>query len=351
LLHPVPYPEKEDATMSVDDYSTNPNNNSAISGINIAEGCPPSNVNNAIRQLMADVKAKTTSIDSSISTLDSGALKKSGGVMTGAIKSDVQPAMTSNSNTGLRLCGDSSWDEGARLALLSEDGGGNFYLSAIKSDGTGVFVTLGGNADTGQLAWNNQEIPTVALTGLLANLTTTAKNNLVAAINEVKSLIPGGGSFLPLGGGTMSGTIKSDVQPAMAANSGTGLRLAGGSTWNNGSRLALRNTSGGGGFTISAIQSNSTFVSLIGDANGGLTWDSKPVLLAGDTLFPTVKDAVISDNKLYAPSGGTWWCTGHYVINSTYEYFVNASYAGGAGIYTNVGTISIVSHVACIRIA
>lgn len=42
--------------MAVKDYNTNADLNTTISGINIAEGCPPSGINNAIRQLMADVK-------------------------------------------------------------------------------------------------------------------------------------------------------------------------------------------------------------------------------------------------------------------------------------------------------
>ena len=42
--------------MAVSDYRTNPDENTTISGINIAEGCAPSGINNAIRQLMADVK-------------------------------------------------------------------------------------------------------------------------------------------------------------------------------------------------------------------------------------------------------------------------------------------------------
>ena len=42
--------------MAVKDYKTNPDENTTISGINIAEGCPPSGINNAIRQVMADVK-------------------------------------------------------------------------------------------------------------------------------------------------------------------------------------------------------------------------------------------------------------------------------------------------------
>lgn len=41
--------------MPVEDYSTDPNSNTEINGINVAEGCAPGNINNAIRQLMADV--------------------------------------------------------------------------------------------------------------------------------------------------------------------------------------------------------------------------------------------------------------------------------------------------------
>lgn len=45
--------------MSVRNYSLDPDFNTSISGINIAEGCPPSGINNAIRQLMADVKEES----------------------------------------------------------------------------------------------------------------------------------------------------------------------------------------------------------------------------------------------------------------------------------------------------
>lgn len=43
--------------MGVKDYSLNADDNTQINGINIAEGCPPSGINNAIRQIMSDVKA------------------------------------------------------------------------------------------------------------------------------------------------------------------------------------------------------------------------------------------------------------------------------------------------------
>ena len=62
--------------MSVQDYSTNPDDNLTISGINIAEGMPPGLVNNAIRQLMSDIKVNSTE-------LENGKLSTSGGTVTG----------------------------------------------------------------------------------------------------------------------------------------------------------------------------------------------------------------------------------------------------------------------------
>lgn len=56
--------------MSVQDYSTNPDDNLTISGINIAEGMPPGLVNNAIRQLMSDIKTDHDSVQDELTTLD-----------------------------------------------------------------------------------------------------------------------------------------------------------------------------------------------------------------------------------------------------------------------------------------
>lgn len=41
--------------MAITDYSTTPGSNTSISGINIAENCSPANINNALRQLLADI--------------------------------------------------------------------------------------------------------------------------------------------------------------------------------------------------------------------------------------------------------------------------------------------------------
>lgn len=42
-------------TTGISAYSTTPASNTAVNGINIAEGCNASNVNDAIRQIMADI--------------------------------------------------------------------------------------------------------------------------------------------------------------------------------------------------------------------------------------------------------------------------------------------------------
>lgn len=58
--------------MGVKDYDLNPDNNTQINGINIAEGCPPSGINNAIRQIMADVKVDSDAQNKKASTPASG---------------------------------------------------------------------------------------------------------------------------------------------------------------------------------------------------------------------------------------------------------------------------------------
>ena len=40
----------------ISEFSSNPANNTDIDGINIAEGCAPSGINDAIRELMAQLK-------------------------------------------------------------------------------------------------------------------------------------------------------------------------------------------------------------------------------------------------------------------------------------------------------
>lgn len=49
--------------MAFSDYSTTPSANTSIGGSNVAEGCPPGNVNDALRQLAADGKQLANDLD------------------------------------------------------------------------------------------------------------------------------------------------------------------------------------------------------------------------------------------------------------------------------------------------
>ena len=100
--------------MAVKDYSTTPDLNTRISGINIAEGCAPSGINNAIRQLMADVKTeqeakgtKLGELEAGLGELDSSVVHKTGdetvmGVktfMTGVVVQDTNMDVTTSPST------------------------------------------------------------------------------------------------------------------------------------------------------------------------------------------------------------------------------------------------------------
>lgn len=66
--------------MAFSDYSTTPSVNTNLAGIDVGEGCPPANMNNAVRQLMADGKLLSNQVGGL-----SGAMPIAGGAFTGDI--------------------------------------------------------------------------------------------------------------------------------------------------------------------------------------------------------------------------------------------------------------------------
>lgn len=58
----------------VSDWSATADENTTVDGINIAEHCPAKNINNAIRSVMAALKAKCDALDSTDNTLRRGAV-------------------------------------------------------------------------------------------------------------------------------------------------------------------------------------------------------------------------------------------------------------------------------------
>ena len=60
------------AKNKISEFSSTPANNADIAGINIAEGCAPSGINNAIRELMAQLKDQQTGTDGDNFTVGGG---------------------------------------------------------------------------------------------------------------------------------------------------------------------------------------------------------------------------------------------------------------------------------------
>lgn len=52
---------------TVNDWDVSPDNNTDVGGVSIAEGCPPGNINNALRVMMAQIKSYATSVTASLS--------------------------------------------------------------------------------------------------------------------------------------------------------------------------------------------------------------------------------------------------------------------------------------------
>ena len=162
--------------MAIKDYSTTPDMNTQISGINIAEGCAPSGINNAIRQLMADVKeekeardATQAAKDAAISTAQSSAdnalakagefielldgkvdkvnpkdsngndiLTSAGGTLTGALykdRGDLLVGLRDDAYYGIYGC--TNLGKGSRIILSGKDcEGWNGELQIQACDGT-----------------------------------------------------------------------------------------------------------------------------------------------------------------------------------------------------------------------
>jgi hypothetical protein len=117
------------AKTKISEWSATAANNTDIGGIDIAEGCAPSGINNAIRELMAQVKDQQTGTDADNFTV--------GGNLT----VNGTAAFTSLSLTGNTVVGDSSSDTITVNATPVFN-----VVIPVASGGTGVTTSTGTGA-------------------------------------------------------------------------------------------------------------------------------------------------------------------------------------------------------------
>jgi hypothetical protein len=133
------------AKTKISEFSSTPGNNTDIDGIDIAEGCAPSNINNAIRELMSQLKNQQAGLDGDTFTTNdvltvSGVAANAGRIRlgedsdNGTSYTELRAASSLASNVTFVLPS----ADGAASSIVQTDGSGNLSFQA--STGTGNVV-------------------------------------------------------------------------------------------------------------------------------------------------------------------------------------------------------------------
>jgi hypothetical protein len=153
-------------------WDTAPGNNTDISGINIAEGCPAGGINDAIRAMMAQLASWVTSA--------SGPLLKSGGAVSGPITGLGNGSTVLDGNGITRGVGYRS------LPLVAKS---TAYTLALSDVGQGVVTSAA------------LTVPATSTTSFMIGDTIALYNNSAAAV----SISPASNVTLRLAGSTTTG--------------------------------------------------------------------------------------------------------------------------------------------------
>lgn len=148
--------------MSVADYNTDPNSNTSISGINIAEGCPPSGINNAIRQMMADIRAADDdNVKLSGNQIISGNKTFQDNLFVGNTGNSYECVVIHSVSNGVRIAAE-AWGasyHGGMLTLNGKTAPTDAGLFKIEAQDTSNNKALLGKPD-GTLTWDSKDIIT-----------------------------------------------------------------------------------------------------------------------------------------------------------------------------------------------
>jgi hypothetical protein len=137
------------AKNKVSEWSTTASNNTDIAGINIAEGCAPSGINNAIREVMAQIKDMQTGADSDglvvggAFTSSGGAVFSSGTTFSGAVVMSSTVTMSGTNNIG------TTTSATILSGSVTHTSGSVLYLDAAATTASAPPLTWTGDTNTG----------------------------------------------------------------------------------------------------------------------------------------------------------------------------------------------------------
>ena len=194
------------AKTKISEFSATPADNTDINSINIAEGCAPSGINNAIRQLMADLKEQQDGTSGDPFTVG-GALTANGATVIGSTSTSsftINAATISVPTTlALSSTGAVKMPVGTTAERPTASTGQiryNTTLTQFEGYGASAWGTIGGGATGGgsNKAFYENDIT------ITDNYTiTTSKNAMTAGPitinNSVTVTVPNGSSWIVIG--------------------------------------------------------------------------------------------------------------------------------------------------------
>lgn len=125
------------AKNKVSEWDSNPANNTDVGGVNIGEGCPPSNINNAIRMTMSQIKKLQDGSSNDPITVN-GLLTVKNANFTGVVTAPTQSA----NNNSTRV---------ATTAYVDREVGTLGTISAQNANAVNITGgTIGGSTKTGK---------------------------------------------------------------------------------------------------------------------------------------------------------------------------------------------------------
>jgi hypothetical protein len=172
----------------ISEFDSTPANNTDIDGINIAEGCAPSGINNAIRELMSQLKNQQTGADSDNFTVGGNLVVTGTSVHTGATTFTGAVVMSTalpvaSGGTGATTAGN------ARTNLSAAGSGANSDITSITGLTTALTVAQGGtgaatHTSEGVLIGNGTSAVTTVSPSTSGNVLTSDGTSWTSAANN-----------------------------------------------------------------------------------------------------------------------------------------------------------------------
>jgi len=158
----------------ISEFDTSPVNNSDVGGINVAENCAPSNINNAIRELMAQLKNQQTGLSGDNFSVGGNLTVTGTSELLGATKLFLDPASSTASAPALAWNGDSNTGiySPASDAVSVATGG----TERVRVNSTGTLI-IGSGESTSSVSGNIIRAPSGSGTNVVgANIEINAGN-------------------------------------------------------------------------------------------------------------------------------------------------------------------------------